>query len=141
MGFAPSRADRLDDGRFGLETALPFAGYSRICNTTRNDDLNPAILSSQFVQVALPIVLTIFIAAWMNGRSIDGINKRIDDLRSYMTGLHDGLKTDLTSLRADLNTSFGEVNRRLDRIDETLKAHSEKIAALDERTSPLGRRG
>jgi hypothetical protein len=138
MGFA--RVDRLDDGRFGLETALPFAGYSRICNTTRSDDLNPAILNSQLVQVALPIVLTIFIAAWMNGRSIDGINKRIDDLRSYMTGLHDGLKTDLTSLRADMNTRFGEVNRRLDRIDETLKTHTEKIAALDERTSPLGRR-
>jgi hypothetical protein len=61
MGFA--RVDRLDDGRFGLETALPFAGYSRICNTTRSDDLNPAILNSQLVQVALPIVLTIFIAA------------------------------------------------------------------------------
>jgi hypothetical protein len=110
--------------------ALPLAGYSRICNTTRSDDLNPAILNSQFVQVALPIVLTIFIAAWMNGRSIDAINKRIDDLR-----------TDLTSLRVDMNTRFGEVNRRLDRIDETLKTHSEKIAVLDERTSPLGRRG
>jgi hypothetical protein len=34
-------------------------------------DLNPAILNSQFVQVALPIVLTIFIAAGMNGRAMD----------------------------------------------------------------------
>jgi hypothetical protein len=96
--------------------------------------MNPAILNSQFAQVALPIVLTIFIAAWMNGRSIDGINKRIDDLRGEMRG-------DLSSLRADMNTRFAEVNLRLDRIDEALKAHSEKIAALDERTSPFGRRG
>jgi hypothetical protein len=96
--------------------------------------LNPAILNSQFVQVALPIVLTIFIAAWMNGRSIDGINKRIDDLRIDLRG-------DLSSLRSEMNNRFGEVNRRLDRIDETLKTHSEKIAGLDERTSPLGRRG
>jgi len=92
--------------------------------------MNPAILNSQFVQLALPIVLTIFIAAWMNGRSIDGINKRIDDLR-----------IDLSSLRVDMNTRFAEVNRRLDRIEETLKTHSEKIAILEERTSPFGRRG
>ena len=81
----------------------------------------------------MPALLVVASGMWLN-------NKRIDDLRSYMTGLHDGLKTDLTSLRADMNTRFGEVNRRLDRIDETLKTHTEKIAALDERTSPLGRR-
>ena len=44
--------------------------------------MNPAILNSQFVPVALPIVLTIFIAAWMNGRSIDGISKSIDGIAS-----------------------------------------------------------
>ncbi len=107
----------------------------------RGSEMNPAILNSQFVRVALPIVLTIFIAAWMNGRSIDGINKRIDDLRSYMTGLHDGLKTDLANLRIDMNSRFGEVNRRLDHIDETLQAHGGRILVLEERTSLLGRRG
>jgi hypothetical protein len=58
-----------------------------------------------------------------------------------MTGLHDGLKTDLANLRIDMNTRFGEVNRRLDKIDATLKTHSEKFAELDERTSPLGQMG
>ena len=64
--------------------------------------MNPAILNSQFVQVALPIVLTIFIAAWMNGRTMDVIGKRIDDLNKRIDltcpvcdkGFHQTLGTD-----------------------------------------------
>jgi hypothetical protein len=73
--------------------------------------MNPAILNSQFVQVALPIVLTIFIAAWINGKSIDGINRRLDDIVA-----------------------------RLERIEKKLDDHAERIARLEERTSPIGRR-
>jgi hypothetical protein len=73
--------------------------------------MNPAILNSQFVQVALPIVLTIFIAAWINGKSIDSINRRLDDIVA-----------------------------RLERIEKKLDDHAERIARLEERTSPIGRR-
>jgi tetrahydromethanopterin S-methyltransferase subunit G len=50
------------------------------------------------------------------------LNRRVDELRS------------------DMNDRFGEVNRRLDRIEDTLKFHSTKITSLEERVSPLGRR-
>jgi len=89
--------------------------------------MNPAILNNQFVQVALPIMFTVLLAAWINSRGMDkgieGVNRRLDDLRG------------------DMNDRFGDVSRRLDRIDETLRAQSGKIAVLEERTSPLARRG
>jgi hypothetical protein len=89
--------------------------------------MNPAMLNNQFVQVALPIMFTVLLAAWINSRGMDkaieGVNRRLDDLR------------------ADMNDRSGEVNRRLDRIDETLNAQSGKIAILEERMSPLARRG
>jgi septal ring factor EnvC (AmiA/AmiB activator) len=84
--------------------------------------MNPAMPNNPFVQVALPIMFTILIAAWINDKDFDGVNRRIDDQRSNM------------------NERFGEVNRRLDRIDDTLKTHSAQIASLEERVSPLGRR-
>ena len=96
--------------------------------------MSPAILNNQFVQVALPIMFTILIAAWVNGRGMDrglhGVHKGFD-----------GVNRRLDDLRADMNDRFGDVNRRLDRIDDTLKIHSGKIAVPEERTSPLGRRG
>ena len=84
--------------------------------------MDTAISSSQFVQIALPIILTLSIAAWLNSRGIDGVGRRIDDLR------------------ADMNGRFQEVNQRLDRIDTRPGLHGQKIAALEERTLPLGRR-
>jgi len=65
--------------------------------------VNPAIVNSQFVQVALPIVLTIFIAAWMNGRAIDAINKRIDDVNRRL----DEIVGRLTSIEKKLDDSRG----------------------------------
>jgi hypothetical protein len=80
-----------------------------------------AILNSQFVQVALPLMLTLSIAAWWN-------NKRVDDLRSDMNRRFD-----------DANRRFDEIFKRLDRIDDTLKNYGERIVRLEERTSPLTR--
>ncbi len=89
--------------------------------------MNPALLNNRFVQVALPIMFTVLLAAWINSRGMDkaieGVNRRLDNLR------------------ADMNDRSGEVNRRLDRIDETLNTQSGKISVLEERTSPLARRG
>ena len=67
--------------------------------------MNPAILNSQVVQVALPIVLTISFAAWMNGRSIDTVNKRID---SSIEGV---------------NKRLDDIVARLGRIETKLENH------------------
>ena len=72
----------------------------------------PAILNSPFMQVALPIIVTFAIATWYQ-------SKRIDDLRS------------------DMNRQFGEVNKRLDRIETLLQSHDQRITRLEERTSPV----
>ena len=79
------------------------------------------ILSSPFVTVALPLLIGMFIASWLQ-------NKRFDDLH------------------ADLNRRFAEVNRRIDellqrleRIEKKLDNHNERIVTLEERTSPLRR--
>ena len=74
-------------------------------------EVNPAILQNQFVQVALPIMITVLIAAWMNGKGLDGVNRRLDD-----------------------------VVARLGRIEVKLEGHDERIVRLEERTSPLARR-
>ncbi len=92
--------------------------------------MNPvAILNSQFVQVALPLMVTLTIAAWLNSKGIDGLGKRIDDLRSEMNRRFE-----------DVNRRFDEVNRRFDRIDDLLHEHDQRIVRLEERTSPLTRR-
>lgn len=78
--------------------------------------MNPiAILNTQFVHVALPLMVTLSIAAWWN-------NKRVDDLRS------------------DLKELKGDMNRRFDKIDDTLREHGDRLVKLEERTSPLARR-
>jgi hypothetical protein len=81
-----------------------------------------AVLNTQFVQVALPLMLSLAIAAWLNNRGIDAVGKRIDDLRGEMNG------------------RFDEVFRRLDRLDEVLFDHDQKIVRLEERTSPFAHR-
>jgi hypothetical protein len=74
-------------------------------------EMNPAILQNQFVQVALPIMFTVLIAAWMNGKGLDGVKGRLDDIVA-----------------------------RLGRIEGKLEGHDERIVRLEERTSPLTRR-
>jgi hypothetical protein len=88
--------------------------------------MNPAILNSQFVQVALPIVLTIFIAAWINGR---GVDRGLDGVNKAMGMGFDGV-----------NKRFDDVNRRLDRIEAKLDNHSERIVKLEAQASPIVRR-
>ena len=54
--------------------------------------MNPAMLNNPFVQVALPIMFTILIASWFNNKGLDGVNRRIDDLRSDMNKRFDDVK-------------------------------------------------
>jgi hypothetical protein len=107
-----------------------FADYGRIGNIEVQTRMNPAILNSQFVQVALPIVLTIFIAAWMNGRAMDVIGKRIDDLNKR-----------IDDLRRDLTDRLDGIEIRLVAIEGRLTDFGERLTRVEERTSPIGRRG
>jgi GTPase len=71
--------------------------------------VNPAaanILQQPFIQVALPILIGLTLAAWLQNKRFDDVNRRID-----------------------------EVIRRLDRIETKLDNHNERIARLEERTS------
>ncbi len=99
--------------------------------------MNPvAMLNSQFVQVALPLMVTLTIAAWVNSKGIDGLGKRIDDLRSEMNRRFE----DVNRRFDDVNRQFTEVNRRFDKVDDLLNGHDQRIVRLEERTSPLTRR-
>ena len=71
--------------------------------------MNPAainILQQPFIQVALPIMVALTLAAWLQNKRFDDVNRRMD-----------------------------EVIRRLDRIETKLDNHNERIARLEERTS------
>jgi uncharacterized protein YegL len=92
--------------------------------------MNPAILNSQFVQVALPVVLTIFIAAWMNGRAMDGINRSMD-----------GINKRIDDLRRDLTSRLDSIEVRLVAIEGRLADFGERLTRVEVRTSPIGRRG
>jgi GTPase len=71
--------------------------------------VNPAamnILQQPFIQVALPIMVALTLAAWLHNKRFDDVNRRID-----------------------------EIIRRLDRIETKLDNHHERIARLEECTS------
>ena len=77
------------------------------------------ILQQPFVQVALPIIIALMLAAWMRNKRFDDLNLRISELRS------------------DFSQRFDEIIRRLDRIESKLEHHNERITRLEERTSLL----
>jgi len=78
-----------------------------------------------FFQVALPIIITFAIATWYQ-------SKRIDDLRDSLNGRID-------ELRDSMDRRFDAVERRLERIENLLSDHAQRITVLEERTSPIHR--
>jgi len=87
-----------------------------------------------FFPVALPIIITFILATWYQSSRIndlrDTLGKRIDDQR-------DSLGKRIDDLRSDMNARFDAVERRLDRIENSMADHSSRITKLEERTSPL----
>ncbi len=87
--------------------------------------MNTAIFQIPFVQIALPIMITMMLSVWINNKAFDKafdtLNRRLDDMRT------------------DSNRSFDEVIKRLDRIETKLDDHGNRIVRLEERTSPLVR--
>ena len=66
------------------------------------------ILQQPFIQVALPIVVTLALAAW-------GQNKRFDDVIRYI---------------GEVNKRIDEVLVRLGRIEDKLENHNERAVCL-----------
>jgi hypothetical protein len=82
----------------------------------------------QFVSVALPIMLSMFVTVWLASWSQ---NKRFDDLRSDMS-----VRFAEVSRRFDeVNRRFDEILGRLDRIEGKLDNHEGRIVRVEERTS------
>jgi hypothetical protein len=63
------------------------------------------ILQQPFVQVALPIIIALMPAAWLQNKRFEGMNRRFDELRS------------------DVSQRLDEVFRRLDRSETKLDRH------------------
>ncbi len=99
--------------------------------------MNPAILNTPFVQVALPIMVTFIAAAWLNGKRFDDFkgdtNRRFDDLTRDMNQR-------FSDFSREMDQRFDEIIRRLDRIGTLLADHDQRITWLQERTSPVARR-
>jgi hypothetical protein len=68
------------------------------------------ILQQPFVRVALPIIIALMLAAWMQNKRFDDLNQRISEFRA-------------------------EINKRLERIELKLDQHNERITRLEERTA------
>ncbi len=83
--------------------------------------MNTAIFQIPFVQIALPIMITMLLTVRVNSKAFDTLNRRLDDMKT------------------DSNRRFDEVIKRLDRIETKLDDHGNRIVRLEERTSPLVR--
>ena len=84
------------------------------------------LLQQPFFQVTLPIIIAMVATVWA---LISTNNRRLNDIRADLKDL----RGDVKMLRVEMAEGFGKVN-------ETLQIYGGKIAVLEERTSPLGRR-
>ena len=78
-------------------------------------------IKEPFFQVGLPVMLTFAAATWYQ-------SKRIDDLRA-----------DINSRFEGIGRRLDEIVKRLDRIESKLDSHAERIARVEERTSAIRR--
>jgi hypothetical protein len=94
--------------------------------------MNPTLLQQPFFQVTLPIILAMIATVWA---LVSTNNRRLDDIRADLKDF----RAEVKDFRAEVNTRFGLVTVRLDHMDETLKTYGQKIAVLEDRSSPLRR--
>jgi hypothetical protein len=69
--------------------------------------MNPVVqvIQQPFVQLALPIMATIIVAAWLNGKGMDAINRRLDAIEVRLGRIEERLtalerKVDALELKA-----------------------------------------
>jgi chromosome segregation ATPase len=96
--------------------------------------MNPALFQQPFFQVTLPIVVTfvtvIWISSWSQNKFTGEVAKRLDERLNDINRRFD-----------DIHRRLDEIIKRLDRIETKLDDHEKRIVTLEERTSPIGRRG
>ena len=94
--------------------------------------MNPAIFNQPFVQIALPLLLGMFLTAWAaittNNKRFEDMNKRFDDLSREMNRRFEDMSR-------EMNRRFDEVLKRLDSIDSILRNHENRITRIEERSS------
>jgi len=119
----------LEKIRHGLKNAMLRRAkqdvVSRVCIMERGAAMNATALQP-FLTTALPIMVTILLAVWMNGKGFNGVHKRLDDTNRRFDTLFD-----------EGNRRFDKVDARLERIEAKLENHESRIVRLEERTSPL----
>ena len=102
-----------------------------------------ALLNSQFVQVALPLMVTLIVAVIANNKTLEVMSKRIEDVGKRIEDvgkrIDDGGKR-VVDLGRRIEYIRNEMNHRFDKIDTLLREHDQRIVRLEERTSPLTRR-
>jgi hypothetical protein len=90
------------------------------------------IMNSQFVQIALPIVITLIVAVFaqlfsqnrafdMLGKNLEMVNRRVDDMRDVLRAEMGGLRAEMAKNQSELLTKLADVENRLDRRLEKLE--------------------
>jgi outer membrane murein-binding lipoprotein Lpp len=83
-------------------------------------EMNPITITA--IAAVASVILAIFGAGWLNQQ---GMNKRIDDLKSYLDARFQAVEAEFKSVRAEIATVRTEVvhgSQRLDRIERQLEA-------------------
>jgi 5-bromo-4-chloroindolyl phosphate hydrolysis protein len=82
------------------------------------------MINQPFFQVALPLMVTIlvaaFTAAWSSNKRIDEISHRLDDTNRRLD---------------DVDRRFGDVDRRFDEVLRVLMSIDHRLTVLEERSS------
>jgi chromosome segregation ATPase len=88
------------------------------------------MLSQPFSQVALPLIVTILIAAftavWFSNKRIEEVSRRIDDINRRID---------------DTNHRIDERNRRIDRLESGIQDIKAILMSMDHRLTVLEERG
>ena len=82
------------------------------------------MINKPFFQVALPLMVTIlvaaFTAAWSSNKRIDELSHRLDDTNRRLD---------------DVDRRFGDVDRRFDEVMRVLMSIDHRLTVLEERSS------
>lgn len=91
------------------------------------------MIDQPFFQVALPLMVTIliaaFTAAWSSNKRIDEISHRLDDTNRRLD--------DVDRRFSNIDRRFDDVNGRFDEMMRVLMSIDHRLTVLEERSSPL----
>ena len=85
-------------------------------------------LNQPFLQVALPIMVTMLISVWA---AVSTNNRRLDDFAARLGRIEDGTNARLGRIEDGLNARLGRIEDRLLAIENRLTALERKVDALE----------